>query len=91
MIDANEFLGLLLCLCVMIFIFISQSRLRDIPNSKILLAGFYMIFLSWVFMVWKSFFLGSLFHIFEHLFNLISVILLVIWSWRVFGKKERLQ
>ncbi|MHC4084384.1 MAG: hypothetical protein ACYSWZ_01790 [Planctomycetota bacterium] len=85
----NEIVMLLIGVGVLIFILGSRPRLKSLPASNILIAGFCMMLGSWILTVLEGFF--GLF--WEHYLNYIDhgcyaigSVLVALWCWRVFGR-----
>lgn len=89
MIQENEILMLLLGICVFIFIQKNWKRLQNIPESKTLIAGFWVVLVGWLMTVLEGFFLEELLNYIEHICYAGSSLLMVLWCWKVFrGGKE---
>ena len=84
----NEVVMLLIGVGVLIFILGSRPRLKSLPASNILFAGFYVLLVSWVLTVLEGFFglfwEGVLNYI-EHACHAVSAVLVAVWCWKVFG------
>ena len=89
MIQQNEVILLLLGIGALIFILGNRSRLQFLPRSKTLIAGFYMLLVSWILTVLEGFFLGELLNFIEHMCYACSAVLMAVWCWQVFEKNGR--
>jgi hypothetical protein len=88
MIQENEVIMLLLGLGGLIFILANRLRLKRLPASNILIAGYYVLLAGWVLTVLEGLFWGEVLNFLEHLCYAGSAVLLAAWSWIVFGKEE---
>ena len=88
MIQESEVVLLLLGVGVLIFILGNRRRLRRLPASKILIAGFYTLLAGWVLTILEGFFWEELLNFLQHTCYTGSSVLVAIWCWRVFGKEE---
>ncbi len=88
MIQENEIILLLLGLGVLIFVLSNRLRLQRLPESKTLIAGFYMLMAGWVLTVLEGFLLEGLLNFIEHMCYASSAVLVAAWCWKVFGKEE---
>jgi MFS superfamily sulfate permease-like transporter len=88
MIQDNEALLFVLGVGVLIFVLGNHWRLRRLPASRILLAGFYVLVAGWVLTILEGFFWQELLNTLEHMCYTGSSVLMAIWCWKVFGKKE---
>jgi hypothetical protein len=88
MIQENEIILLLLGLGVLIFVLSNRLRLQRLPESKTLIAGFYMLMAGWVLTVLEGFLLERLLNFIEHMCYASSAVLVAAWCWKVFGKEE---
>ena len=88
MIQENEILMLLLGICVFVFIQKNWIRLRNIPESKTLIAGFSMLLAGWLMTVLEGFFLKELLNYCEHMCYAGSALLLTVWCWKVFRSRK---
>lgn len=81
----NEVVMLLIGVGVLIFILTSRPRLKCLPASNILIAGFYVLLVGWVLTVLEGFFCERLLDCLEHMCYAVSSVLVAIWCWKVFG------
>ena len=88
-IQPNEIVMLLLGIVTGIFTVRNRSHLRRLPQTGILLTGFYVLAVSWLLTVLEGFFWNSFFNLLEHAGYALSSVLLALWCWKVFkGGKE---
>jgi len=85
MIQQNEAILLILGVGVMLFIFENRKELESLTHSKILIAGFTILFVGWVFTVLEGFFLNDLLNFLEHVCYAASSVLIAVWCGKVFG------
>ena len=91
MIHQAEGITLLLGLTALLFIFLKRKELKRLPDSKILIGGFCVLVAGWVFTVLEGVVWLKLFHVLEHGCYTVSSILVAIWSWKAFMKREEAQ
>ena len=82
----NEIVMLLIGVGVLIFILGSRPRLKSLPASNILIAGFYVLLGSWILTVVEGFFWESFLNYIEHACNAVGSVLVAVWCWKVFGR-----
>lgn len=85
----NEIVMLLIGVGVLIFILGSRSRLKRLPASNILIAGFYTLLAGWVLTVLEGLFWEGVLNHLEHLCNAVSSVLVAVWCWKVFCGSPR--
>jgi len=84
----NEIVMLLIGVGVLIFILGSRRRLKSLPASNILIAGFYVLLASWIVTVLEGFFglfWEGILNYIEHACYAVGSVLVAVWSWKVFG------
>ncbi|MHC4110720.1 MAG: hypothetical protein ACYSUY_06580 [Planctomycetota bacterium] len=84
----NEIVMLLIGVGVLIFILGNRPRLKSLPASNILFAGFYMLLGSWIVTVLEGFFWESYLNYFDHGCYAVGSILVAVWCWKVFGRRN---
>jgi hypothetical protein len=84
----NEIVVLSLGVGVLIFILGSRSRLKHLPESKILIVAFCVLLVGWVLTVLEGFFYEWLLNFFEHFCYSVSSVFVAVWCWKVFGKRR---
>ncbi|MDH4240998.1 MAG: hypothetical protein OEW48_15675 [Phycisphaerae bacterium] len=82
----NEVVMLLIGVGVLIFILGSRARLKSLPASNILIAGFYVLLASWTVTVLEGFFWEGILNYIEHGCNAVSALFVAVWCWKVFGR-----
>ena len=87
MVQSNEVIALVLATGVLVFLFAYRARLRKIPLVSLLLGGFYSMYAALVLTILEGFFWSGALNLAEHVFNVASVVLLVLWLWRVSRRK----
>jgi len=87
MFQENEIIMLLLGIGVLIFIFANRSRLKSLPASQLLFAGFGALLAGWVLTVLEGFFWGEALNLIEHVCYAASAVLMAGWCWVVFGRQ----
>ena len=88
MFHENEIVMLLLGVGVLILLLANRIRLKRVPASKILIAGFYILLAGWAMTVLEGFFWEDLLNYLEHICYAASSLLVVIWCWKVFRSKN---
>lgn len=83
MFEPNETVALLLAFCVLAFLLPQREALRRVPSVRLLLSAFAVLCLGLVFTVLEGLSSYDLFNTLEHASNNISILLLVIWAWRL--------
>lgn len=87
----NEIVMLLIGVCVLIFILGNRRRLKRLPASNILFAGFYVLLAGWIVTVLEGLFWEEILNYIEHAFYAVSSVFVAVWCWKVFGvRKEAL-
>jgi hypothetical protein len=81
----NEIVMLLIGVGVLIFILGNRPRLKSLPASKILIAGFYMLLVSWIVTVLEGFFWEGILNYIEHACCAVGSVLVAVWCCKVFG------
>jgi len=89
MIPEIKIIEFLLGIGVFIFILLNYSKLRSNPNLKIIVFAFYSLLLTNVLGILEELFWGEFLNIIQHIFLAISALLLFIWFYKVFIKKEK--
>ena len=89
MVQENEIVMLLLGLGVLIFMLGNRQRIKSIPASNILTACFYTLVTGWVFTVIEGFIWPGFFNLLEHLCYAGSSVLMAVWCWKIFGRREK--
>jgi uncharacterized membrane protein len=82
----NEIVMLLIGVGVLIFVLGSRARLKSLPASNILIAGFYVLLASWTVTVLEGFFWEGVLNYIEHGCNAVSALFVAVWCWKVFGR-----
>ena len=88
MIQENEAIVLLLGIGGLIFIQANRLRLKDLPESQIIIAGYCMLLTGWVLTVLEGFIWKETLNFIEHVCYAGSAALMATWCWKVFGKEE---
>ena len=88
MIQENEIILLILSIGIFIFILLNRSRLKHLPESKILIVGFFTFLTGWIMTVVEGFFWEDFLNIIEHICYIGGAVLLIVWCWKIFGRKE---
>jgi hypothetical protein len=89
MVEGNEIIVLFLGMMTFWFIQANRTRLRRLPAGGVLTTGFYLFLASWGFTVIEGFFWWPFFNFLEHTSCAVGSMMIVVWSWKVFGKTER--
>lgn len=87
MLQENEVLMFLIGLGVLVFILSNRSRLKAIPASKILFAGFLVLFTGWIVTNAEHLLLPNILNYTEHICYAVSSVLVAAWCWKVFSRK----
>lgn len=88
MIQENEVILLILGIGVLIFIVGNRFRLKKLPASKILISGFLSFFTGWILTVLEGFLWGKFLNFMEHICFIGGSVLVAVWCWKVFVRKE---
>ena len=78
----NEVVMLVFGFLVTVFIGIKYKQLKNIRNYKILLLGFYLLFIAWTCSTVEEFIFETYLNLLEHLLYALSSILLFIWIYK---------
>ncbi len=90
MLQENEIITLLIGLGVGIFIIVNRVRLKRLPHSGLLFAGYGLLLSGWSFTIMEGFGLRPVFNFIEHLSFMLSSLLVALWCWKVFiGERGR--
>lgn len=89
MLRENEVVMLVLGIGVLILIFTNLDHIRRIKFWKILLSGYCILLLGWVFTVLEGFFIENFFNLLEHGSYLLSSLFIAVWAWKSTGRKNR--
>ena len=87
MIQGNEILSLLLFTGVLAFLVWNGRKLRRLPASSTLIAGFSVLLMGRILTVLEGFFWKDVLNVVEHACYAGSALLVAAWFWRVFGKR----
>ncbi|MHA2425957.1 MAG: hypothetical protein ACXAEF_14295 [Candidatus Thorarchaeota archaeon] len=87
-IQESEFIVLLIGIGVVVFLLLNWKHLKPPASRRILLLSFSALIVGWILTILEGFFLEDLLNLLEHSSFAISAILLVIWCWSEFRKKE---
>jgi hypothetical protein len=82
---------LLLGVGVLILILVNRIRIKRLPESKILVAGFCVLLTGWAMTVLECFFWESFLNYVEHICYAVSSLLVLIWFWKVFASRNEVQ
>ena len=88
MIQENEIIMLLLGIGCMVFIMINKQKLKRVPATKTLIAGFYMLLAGYILTILEGFFWKDLLNVLEHLCYSASSILMAVWCWKISAYKK---
>ncbi len=88
MVQENEIITLLLGVGTVIFVIANHSRLRELPSSNILINGVYVLFAGWILTILEGFFLKQLLNLLEHTCYSIGAVLMAVWCWKIYKKKQ---
>lgn len=88
MIQENEVVTLVIGVGALVFIWINHVELKRLPAPRILIAAFHMFLAGWIMTVLEGFFWEGLLHTLEHICYAGSSILVAVWCWKVFQRKE---
>lgn len=91
MISENEVVTLLLGVGVLVFIGINRMELRRLPESKTLIAAVGMFTAGWMFTILEGFSWEGFLNFLEHGSYAAGSILVAVWSWKLFGRREVLK
>lgn len=88
MVQENEIIMLLLGIGVLIFILGNRSVIKRVPDSRLLIAGFWFQLVGWFSTVLEGFFLEVFLNYFEHTCYAVSALLLAFWCFKAHRRKE---
>ena len=88
MIEENELINFTISIGLIFFIIVNYSKLKTLPAKKIILVGLSFLIIGWALTIIEGFFLGELFNLLEHICYTLSSILIAVWFFIVFKKKE---
>ncbi len=88
MIQQNEIIMRLLGIGCMIFIWVNKQKVKRIPVSKTLMAGFYVLLAGYVLTILEGLFWEDLLNILEHICYAASSILMAVWCWKILPIKK---
>lgn len=87
MIQENEIVSLLLGIGCFAFILTNRSKIKQIPESKTLVASFYILIAGNVLTVLEGLLWNDLLNLLEHIAYALSSVLLTVWCWKIFTRK----
>ncbi|ACL03142.1 hypothetical protein Dalk_1442 [Desulfatibacillum aliphaticivorans] len=79
MIEENEFIMLILCLAILVRLLTNYERLQKIPHNTFLLLSFVAFFAATAATICEGYLLPDILNLTEHLFYLVSAVLLTFW------------
>lgn len=85
MIQRNEIVMFLLGIGCTIFILLNKQKVKRIPVSTPLVAGFCMLLAGNVFTIIEGFLWNDLLNLMEHICYAASSVLLAVWCWKIFS------
>jgi len=88
MIEEGELIVFILGIVVFIFIIINYENLKTIPKFKFFLTSIILILIAWFATVFEALFLYNLLNFIEHLFYVLSSILILIWMIIIMRKRR---
>jgi cell shape-determining protein MreD len=88
MIQQNEIIMLLLGLGCMIFILVNKQKVKRIPVTKTLIAGFYVLLAGYVSTILEGLLWRNFLNVLEHICYTTSSILVAVWCWKIFAYKK---
>ncbi|MHC4691563.1 MAG: hypothetical protein ACYS67_02395 [Planctomycetota bacterium] len=95
-IQVNEFITLVLGIIALIFIWVNRLELKGLAAWKILIVGFHVVLAGWILTNLESLFAEETFwsnflNTLEHICYAGSSVLVAVWCFKVFGRKEVMQ
>ena len=84
MVDPNEVLTFILATTGVVFLALQRDKVRGLPRSSLLKAGYYCLYAGIVFSILEGFSWSYIFDFTEHVFYAASSVLLACWVWGVF-------
>lgn len=90
MIQESEIVVLLMGLCVLAIVQTPGSRamFASLRGRKTLISAYHVLVVGWLLTVLEGLFWPDLLNILEHACYATSSVLLAMWCWRAFGRKE---
>ena len=88
MVESNELLALLLAAGGLLFLTANRKDFGRLPGAAFLLCAYFLLFLGFVFTVAEGFLFYDLFNFLEHASNMLCILCLVIWIWRITSRRE---
>ena len=87
-IQESEITKLLFGIGVLIYFFLSKKKLKEMPHSALLFYAYIIVFIGWILTVLEGFFYEDLLNQIEHAAYTMSSVLLCIWCYLVFLKRD---
>jgi cell shape-determining protein MreD len=88
MIQQNEIIMLSLGIGCMIFILVNKQKVKRIPVTKTLIAGFYVLLAGYVSTILEGLLWRNFLNVLEHICYTTSSILVAVWCWKIFAYKK---
>jgi hypothetical protein len=73
---------------VLLFIVGNRNRLKRLPQSEVLVAGFCILLIGWTLTIIEGFLWRGFLNFMEHVCYSVSSVLVAVWCWKVFGGSE---
>ncbi|MFC1809078.1 hypothetical protein ACFL3D_03035 [Candidatus Omnitrophota bacterium] len=88
MIEESEAILFILATAVFIWMLINRKCLAQIPCAIFLKTSYYVLYLGFACTVLEGLFLGEVLNHVEHICYALSMVLVAVWSYKMFGRKE---
>jgi len=90
-IQESEIIKLIFGMGVLIYFFLNRKRLLELPYAKLFLTAYLVVLLGWILTVVEGFVYGDIINFFEHLCYTVNSILLCLWCYLAFIKRDDVQ
>jgi hypothetical protein len=87
MVPESEIVTFVLGIGALVFFFFNRIELSHIPSAKILLLAFSLFLTGWTLTIVENFILPDLLNYLEHLSYSLGSFMILIWCWRLFGRR----
>mgnify|MGYP001011524888 CR=1 FL=1 len=88
MVNEGEAILLILATGVLIWLLMSRRAIVKVPHSRILQLAYYILYISFSCTVFESLFLFHLLNTLEHICYALSMLLVTMWCYKMFGGKK---
>jgi len=86
MLKENEVVMLILGIAVFFLILMNLEHIRKIKSWKLLISGFYLLLLGWLFTILEGYFLEVFLNFCEHISYAVSAMFITLWCLKFSSK-----